>query len=194
MMIKLNVISIDGYYVSDYIVDTDQIYISDVLAPVEPVDPEDPDAVYLQHAATVLPELWTRDLCPDGLFKARYVDSTTSAEGEHTSGAWADESAPTAAEVAEQATAALTAMFESAAQNLLDTTAQSHGYDSINTVVSYADEPAVLKFQNDGIAFRAWRSKVWVYAYEQLAMAQAGTRTIPTVDAFLSELPEVVLS
>ena len=49
------------------------------------------------------------------------------------------------------------------------------------------------KFQDDGIAFRSWRSLVWAYAYEQLAAVKAGERTQPTVEAFLLELPELEL-
>jgi len=66
-------------------------------------------------------------------------------------------------------------------------------YDSIATAVSYAVEPAVPEFQNDGIAFRAWRSLVWAYAYEQLAVVLAGGHEQPTVEAFLLELPALEL-
>lgn len=48
------------------------------------------------------------------------------------------------------------------------------------------------KFQHDGIAFRAWRLKVWAYAPEQLALVAAG-REQPTVEAFLLELRALAL-
>lgn len=89
--------------------------------------------------------------------------------------------------------AQLTSLYERAIQAKLDSTAQSEGYDGIATVISYAEEPAVPKFQNDGKAFRAWRSLVWAYAYEQLAAVKAGERGRPTVDAFLQELPALEL-
>lgn len=89
--------------------------------------------------------------------------------------------------------AAATAQFEQAVQAKLDGAAQAARYDSIATAVSYAEEPAVPKFQNDGIAFRAWRSLVWAYAYEQLALVLAGGREQPTVDEFLAELPALEL-
>lgn len=83
----------------------------------------------------------------------------------------------------------LQASFETAIQALLDGTARSRGYDSISTAISYAEEPAVPKFQDDGKAFRAWRSLVWAYAYQELAKVKAGEREIPALDAFLAELP-----
>jgi hypothetical protein len=84
-------------------------------------------------------------------------------------------------------------LYERAVQATLDAAAVAARYDSIATAVSYAEEPAVPKFQNDGKAFRAWRSKVWAYAYQQLALVLAGEREQPTVEAFLLELPVLEL-
>lgn len=89
----------------------------------------------------------------------------------------------------EQALIALSGTFEQAIQAQLDVAARGRGYDSIATAVSYAEEPAVTKFQEDGKAFRAWRSLVWAYAYQELAKVKAGEREIPALDAFLTELP-----
>lgn len=97
-----------------------------------------------------------------------------------------------AAQVA-AAQAAVMAEFEQAVQGKLNGAAIAAKYDSIENAVSYAEEPAVPKFQNDGKAFRAWRSKVWAYAYEQLALVLAGEREQPTVEAFLLELPVLEL-
>ncbi|WP_346829445.1 hypothetical protein ABDX87_20040 [Pseudomonas abietaniphila] len=87
----------------------------------------------------------------------------------------------------------LTSLYEQAVQAKLNGAAQDRGYDSISTAISYAEEPAVPKFQKDGKAFRAWRSMVWAYAYEQLAAVKAGEREQPSVDAFLQELPTLDL-
>ena len=92
---------------------------------------------------------------------------------------------PTAEEVAKA--------YELAVQARLDAAAIAARYDNIATAVSYAEEPAVPKFQRDGKAFRAWRSLVWAYAYEQLAAVKAGERTQPTIQDFLLELPELEL-
>jgi hypothetical protein len=108
----------------------------------------------------------------------------------------AAEKAARDAAIAEQAAAAQAATvstFEHAVQAKLDGAAVAARYDSIATAVSYAEEPAVPKFQNDGIAFRAWRSLVWAYAYEQLAKVLAGEREQPTVGEFLLELPVLEL-
>ncbi len=87
----------------------------------------------------------------------------------------------------------LAAMFEQAVQANLDGAATMRGYDNISTAISYAEEPAVPKFQNDGRAFRTWRSLVWAYAYEQLAAVKAGEREQPSVDGLLAELPALDL-
>lgn len=86
---------------------------------------------------------------------------------------------------------ALTQDATNAVQNLLDSTAQVYGYDNIASAVTYADEPAVVKFQQEGQAFRAWRSLVWHHCYEQLDAVQAGEATIPSMEDFLSGLPEI---
>jgi len=83
--------------------------------------------------------------------------------------------------------------YEVAVQNHLDSAAKLYGYDNIINAVTYAEEPAVTKFQKDGKAFRAWRSLVWDYCYTQLAAVEAGNRTQPTVKQFLFELPALGL-
>lgn len=108
----------------------------------------------------------------------------------------AAEKAARDADIAAQAAAAQAAVmaeFEQAVQGKLNSAAIAAKYDSIENAVSYAEEPAVPKFQKDGIAFRAWRSLVWAYAYEQLALVLAGEREQPTVEAFLLELPALEL-
>ena len=83
--------------------------------------------------------------------------------------------------------------YERAVQEHMDAAAKTAGYDSINTAVSYADEPAVAVFQSEGAAFRAWRSLCWAYCYAQLAAVEAQERTQPTIDALIVELPVLVL-
>lgn len=79
--------------------------------------------------------------------------------------------------------------LDDAVQSALDATAKAFGYSSIDRAVSYADEPAVLKFQLEGQALRAWRSLVWAACYEILAEVQGGTRPEPTKEELLAELP-----
>ena len=92
---------------------------------------------------------------------------------------------PSPAEISKQ--------YEAATQRMLDAAAVAEGFDSISTAISYAEEPAVPKFQAAGRRFRAWRSLVWAYAYDQLALVLAGGREQPTVEAFLLELPVLEL-
>jgi len=75
----------------------------------------------------------------------------------------------------------------------LDSAAREKGYDSIFTAVTYADEPAVTKFQTEGRAMRKWRSLVWDACYQILADVQAGTRTIPTETDLIAELPTLII-
>jgi hypothetical protein len=74
-------------------------------------------------------------------------------------------------------------------QSLMDSKAQAYHYDNLTTAVTYAEEPSVPKFQEEGQAFRSWRSTVWATAYSILAEVQAGTRSFPTVSEVPSLLP-----
>ncbi len=80
-----------------------------------------------------------------------------------------------------------------AVQNVLDAQAQELNYDSCLSVCSYVDT-GVQKFDDEGRAFRAWRSAVWAKGYEILAEVQAGTRAIPTEEELLTMLPELVIN
>lgn len=92
-------------------------------------------------------------------------------------------------EIAAKEQARIKRTLTDAVQRHLDLIAQAAGYDDIKSAVTYADEPAVPKFQAEGQQFRAWRSLVWAACYVILADVMAGTRTVPTVDELLAELP-----
>ncbi len=79
--------------------------------------------------------------------------------------------------------------IKAAVQSHMDTTAQSLGYDDIKTAVTYAEEPAVPKFQAEGQALRAWRSLVWAKCYQLLDEVQSGMRGRMTPDQVIAELP-----
>jgi len=81
------------------------------------------------------------------------------------------------------------AQYEREVQQHLDATAKSYGYDDIKSAVTYADEPAVPRFQAEGLAFRAWRSLCWDYCYSLLAEVQAGTTPLPVLEDVLAGLP-----
>ena len=82
---------------------------------------------------------------------------------------------------------------KAAVQGLMDSAAQSAGYDDIKSAVTYADEPEVPKFQNEGRAFRRWRSDVWFRCYALLADVDGGTIPEPTIEELIAMLPSLVM-
>lgn len=79
-----------------------------------------------------------------------------------------------------------------AVQNVLDSEAQKLNYDSCLSVCSYVDT-GVSKFDDEGKAFRAWRSAVWAKGYEILDEVIVGKREIPTEEELLAELPKLTI-
>ncbi len=79
--------------------------------------------------------------------------------------------------------------LESSLRTFLDGEAITLGYDSITVAATYADEAAVSKYQTEGIALRAWRSEVWEVVEQIFSDIDAETRTQPTIDEFIAELP-----
>lgn len=87
--------------------------------------------------------------------------------------------------------------YDGIVQSHLDGVARSFGYGDPNRpevspilhAISYAEEPAVERFMNEGKALRAWRSLVWVTAAGILNEVKAGDRAIPTEAELLAELP-----
>ncbi|MFJ5297503.1 hypothetical protein ACIQAL_13370 [Pseudomonas sp. NPDC088368] len=88
---------------------------------------------------------------------------------------------------------AVISRYEEAVQNQLDSAAKGRGYDSLFTAISYAEEPAVPRFQADGQAFRRWRSLVWDYAHTELNAVLAGEKPQPDLDTFLVGMPALEL-
>jgi enamine deaminase RidA (YjgF/YER057c/UK114 family) len=81
--------------------------------------------------------------------------------------------------------------FVAAAQNLMDTGAQSLGYDNILSLASYLNSSNAT-FKAQAAAGIAWRDAVWTEGYTILAAIKAGTTTAPaTTAAFVALLPTV---
>ena len=80
-----------------------------------------------------------------------------------------------------------------AVQEHMNAAAQAAGYDDIKSAVTYADEPAVPKFQAEGQAFRAWRSLVWAKCYQLLDEVKAGVREPMSAEEVIAELPALAL-
>ncbi|WP_395608934.1 hypothetical protein [Pseudomonas sp. B22129] len=83
--------------------------------------------------------------------------------------------------------------FVAVVQAFLDQTAKSAGYDDIKNAISYADEPAVPRFQVQGQAFRSWRSVCWAYCYEQFDAVEQKTREVFSPQDLVAELPKLSL-
>lgn len=81
--------------------------------------------------------------------------------------------------------------FSISLQHLLDNTASQYGYDNIYTAISYADEPTVLKFQDEGKAFRKWRSLLWEQANIIKQEVMDGLREVPNMSVLIEELPKL---
>lgn len=82
------------------------------------------------------------------------------------------------------------AWAEKVLQAHLDLIARSAGYRNIDRMISYADEPAVPKYQAQGKAARRWRSLFWDAAYKKLDRIST-LRSLPKTAADLvEELPE----
>ncbi len=122
-------------------------------------------------------------------------------------GTWSLEAIPAAAQPAQPAEASQqtapaprTPTFDERAtilrghvQEYMEAMARSLGYDDIKTAVTYADEPSVPKFQNEGRALRAWRSLVWAACYELLERVKAGAMKEPSEKTLIGLLPSLVI-
>ena len=80
------------------------------------------------------------------------------------------------------------ARLEARVRQWLDEQARALGYDDIKSAVTYAEEPAVPKFQQEGQAMRRLRSLAWARCYEILNAVQAGQRPVPTEAGLTAEL------
>ncbi len=83
------------------------------------------------------------------------------------------------------------AQFEVAIQTFVDTKPREKDFRDGVTLASYvaSTNPA---WAEQAQVFVAWRDAVWAYSYGELAKALSGAREIPTVEAFLTELPAIV--
>lgn len=81
--------------------------------------------------------------------------------------------------------------YQAAVQSVIDEAARSRRYADGNSMASY-DGSTVQQWDAEAKAFKAWRDNVWQYAYSALSKVQGGEREQPSVDKFLSELPQVV--
>lgn len=80
------------------------------------------------------------------------------------------------------------AQYEAAAQDILDSTAQSWGYDSVISAASYASS-GVARYKAEADALIAWRDSLWQAAYNVEVSVQNGAAMPATAADFLAMLP-----
>jgi hypothetical protein len=88
------------------------------------------------------------------------------------------------------AQAQLQVALTDALQRHMDATAQSRGYDGIQSLCSYAGS-SHPRFGPEGRAGLAWRDAVWSAGYLVVAEVQAGKRAVPTAEQVVAEMPEI---
>lgn len=72
----------------------------------------------------------------------------------------------------------------------IDSVAQTKGYDSRITVTLRAGYPN--PWQAEGIAFGAWMDACYAKVFEIMAEVQNGTRSIPTEEELIAEMPPMI--
>lgn len=95
-----------------------------------------------------------------------------------------------------EAWAALVRQYDGHVEERIEARAREMGYGNpnnpnvspIDRAVSYAEEPAVPKFQTEGRALRAWRSLYWAACWPVLEAVRLGQRPLPTPAELLAEL------
>lgn len=111
---------------------------------------------------------------------------------------WANGRFSPASEDAEAAFAERLKACDAVVQGELDSVARSFGYGDPNRpdvspilhAISYAEEPAVPKFQVEGRLLRAWRSLYWAACWPILDAVKKGQRSVPSHASLLAELNE----
>ena len=89
--------------------------------------------------------------------------------------------------------AALKAEIVNVVQSLLDTTAQSRGYDGIISLCTYTTSN-VPRFKTEAQAGVNWRDACWGTCYQIMEDVQTGKRNLPTPEEVLAELPVMAWS
>jgi len=80
--------------------------------------------------------------------------------------------------------------YRIAIQTHIDATARQRDYDGGVSCASYVNSTNP-QWAAEAQAFVAWRDSVWSYAFQELAKVENGEREQPTIDEFLSELPQI---
>lgn len=81
--------------------------------------------------------------------------------------------------------------MEEAIEDHINTTVKARGYNSQDSIAKYlvSGNP----FYAECTAISLWIGSVWVYSHQVQADVMAGTRTMPTIEELIAELPELVV-
>lgn len=79
-------------------------------------------------------------------------------------------------------------LVEEAVTAFLDDAARLNGYDNIINASLRAALPN-SPYHLEGVAYGEWMDTVWAYCYTVLEEVEAGTRTEPTIEELIAELP-----
>lgn len=127
-----------------------------------------------EESALVVPHNATDGTKPDGMRKAKW-----------TGASWIDEEAA-------QLDVDLKAEKNRAIEKAIDThilkIAQAKGYNSTESCLSYLGDNNTT-WANEAQAFKNWRSQCWEYVIAEQAKIDTGTRTLPTPQEAIAELP-----
>jgi len=82
---------------------------------------------------------------------------------------------------------ALVKQFDDAVEAHLHAEAVAQGYSNIERACMYASY--YNPYQDESRAYVKWVGEVWAYCYQELQKVQEGTRTVPTIEQIISELP-----
>jgi hypothetical protein len=79
--------------------------------------------------------------------------------------------------------------FTLAVKSRLNAKALEHRYDDYHAAMGYVGSP-VQKFHEEAVRFRDWVSLTWAAVETIESDVEAGRRTLPSLEQFLSELPQ----
>lgn len=80
--------------------------------------------------------------------------------------------------------------YANAIQKHIDATAQSKQYSDGISLASY-DSSTNPTWASEAQIFIAWRDAVWAYAFTELDKVKNNQRTQPSIEDFISELPQI---
>lgn len=85
--------------------------------------------------------------------------------------------------------------YSTAVEAYIDQQAQAKNYADGNSCVSYVGDTVNTQWAAEAAVFKAWRSQIWVYVFQQLALVQSGSRTPqPSVAQILTEVGAIPLT